>query len=282
MALFRFLARGSIVRTAVAAVGLALLSGLTPAAISTADAQGYRGRDDHLLDRYNNRNNRYDNRRNDRRDYRSRDRFRDSDRRGGSRSGGRDYGSVPGRFDFYVLSLSWSPSFCASEAGRRSRFQCRVGARNAFVVHGLWPQFDRGSPSYCSQDNPPRNVVESEGRVFPEFGLARYQWRKHGSCSGLSPSAYFRTVKQARDKVVIPPAFANLSRTSKADPDAIEKAFLAANKGLRPDNIAVTCKDGDLQEVRICMSKDLRSYVSCAEVDRRACRSTSVDIPPPR
>ncbi len=239
--------------------------------ISTAQAQG--AQRDCILDNCADRNDS-----NGRGNYRARDRFRDDDRRGGRGN----YGSAPGRFDFYVLSLSWSPSFCNSEAGRRSRFQCRIGARNAFVVHGLWPQYNRGSPSYCSQENPPRNVVEGEGRVFPEFGLARYQWRKHGSCSGLSPSAYFKTVQQARDKIVIPPALQSLSNGSQANPDAIEKAFLVANKGLRPDNVAVTCKDGNLEEVRVCMSKDLRSYVSCPEVDRRACRASSVSIPPPR
>lgn len=254
------------IRKFLAVGGLALvLAGLSSAGPSLA--QG--ARDDCLLDRCGDRN--------DRGNYRARDRFGDDNRRGGN-----SYGSAAGRFDFYVLSLSWSPSFCNSEAGRRSRFQCRIGARNAFVVHGLWPQFNRGAPSYCDQSNPPRNVVESEGRVFPEFGLARYQWRKHGSCSGLSPSAYFRTVKQARDKIVIPPALQSLSNASQANPDAIEKAFLAANKGLRPDNVAVTCKDGNLEEVRVCMSKDLRSYVSCPEVDRRACRAPSVVIPPPR
>ena len=251
-----------------------------------AAAQGMRNRDECILDRCADRRGR--------RDYRSRDRFRNDDRRrsdfDGRRDRGRDsgdrggrrYGSAPGRFDFYVLALSWSPTFCGSEAGRRSRFQCRAGAGNRFVVHGLWPQFERGAPSYCSQSNPPRAVVEREGRVFPEFGLARYQWRKHGSCSGLSPSAYFGAVQRARDKVVIPPALERIERGARADPGAVEKAFLAANKGLRPDQIAVTCVRGQLQEVRVCMSKDLRGFVSCQEVDRRACRSSSVDIPPPR
>jgi ribonuclease T2 len=262
---------------AIILTGLAALFVTTIAPVTIAEAQGYRSRDDRLLDR-NNRGN-YRNR-----DYRSRDRFRDDRRRGGrdfNRSGGRQYGSAPGRFDFYVLALSWSPNFCASEAGKRSRQQCRIGAGNRFVVHGLWPQYDRGSPSYCSQDNPPRSAL-AKADAFPEEGLARYQWRKHGSCSGLSPSAYFDLVRKARDKVVIPPALTTVNRPVRADPDKIEKGFLAANRQMRPDNIAVTCVRGQLQEVRICMSKDLRSYVSCPEVDRRACRSPSVDMLAPR
>src|SRR5215212_5317363 len=52
--------------------------------------------------------------------------------------------NAPGEFDFYVLSLSWSPSFCdaASERGNSGRNQqAQCGGRPfSFVVHGLWPQ----------------------------------------------------------------------------------------------------------------------------------------------
>jgi ribonuclease T2 len=52
----------------------------------------------------------------------------------------------PGKFDFYVLSLSWSPSFCAANAERgveRSDPQC--GPRPfSFAVHGMWPQYEKG------------------------------------------------------------------------------------------------------------------------------------------
>jgi len=60
--------------------------------------------------------------------------------------------NAPGEFDFYVLSLSWSPSFCeeASERGNEGRSQAQCGGRPfSFVVHGLWPQYERGFPDYC-------------------------------------------------------------------------------------------------------------------------------------
>ena len=39
--------------------------------------------------------------------------------------------NAPGEFDFYVLSLSWSPSFCeeAFERGRSGRAQAQCGER---------------------------------------------------------------------------------------------------------------------------------------------------------
>src|SRR3974390_868724 len=68
--------------------------------------------------------------------------------------------SDAGQFDFYVLSLSWSPSFCAAAAergrGRGDGRQC--GARPySFVVHGLWPQYERGFPEYCETPAPRLN-----------------------------------------------------------------------------------------------------------------------------
>ena len=63
----------------------------------------------------------------------------------------------PSQFDFYVLALSWSPTYCqeTAERGRESREQCGSGRPYAFVVHGLWPQYDRCFPRDC-QVPPPR------------------------------------------------------------------------------------------------------------------------------
>lgn len=208
------------------------------------------------------------------------------DRRGGRgedrRGNDRGYGSTPGRFDFYVLALSWSPTFCGSEAGQRSRQQCAIGANLGFVVHGLWPQFERGSPSYCDERNPPRAALDRARGVFPEEGLARYQWRKHGSCSGLSPSAYYDAVAAARKMVTIPVDLASMKGGARKNPRDIERAFVDANRTLRPGMLAVTCTRGQLQEVRVCMSKDLKSFRPCPEVSSRSCPIGSVAVPPPR
>src|SRR5262249_49131550 len=55
----------------------------------------------------------------------------------------------PGKFDFYVLALSWSPSYCDS-LGERAQQQAECGERPyAFIVHGLWPQYEEGFPEFC-------------------------------------------------------------------------------------------------------------------------------------
>ena len=49
-------------------------------------------------------------------------------------------------FDFYVLALSWSPSYCEAEGAEANQQQCKAARPYAFIVHGLWPQFERGFP----------------------------------------------------------------------------------------------------------------------------------------
>src|SRR5690606_30212477 len=88
-----------------------------------------------------------------------------------------------GDFDFYVLSLSWSPSYCEAEGRSADRSQCGTGRDFAFVVHGLWPQFERGFPEFCSTrgGEPDRASVDAMLDIVPSPSLVRYQWRKHGT-----------------------------------------------------------------------------------------------------
>jgi ribonuclease T2 len=190
----------------------------------------------------------------------------------------------PGQFDFYVLSLSWSPSFCkeTEERGREGGEQCR-GRPYSFVVHGLWPQYERGFPEYCQRPSPrlDRNIMNSMLDLMPAPRLIYNEWDKHGTCSGLSGRAYFETVRKARDAVKIPPEFLQLSEPKTIAPANIEEAFIRANPGLTDAAIAVTCNRTRLSEVRICLNKDLQ-FRDCEEIDRRACRRDQVTMPPMR
>jgi ribonuclease T2 len=194
--------------------------------------------------------------------------------------------NAPGEFDFYVLSLSWSPSFCeaASErgnSGRNTQVQCERPF--SFVVHGLWPQYERGFPEYCQRPSPrlARNIMTSMLDLMPAPGLIFNEWDKHGTCSGLGERAYFETIRKARAAVKIPEEFLQLSEQKTISPDALEAAFIKVNPGLSSSAISVTCTSRRLSEVRICMSKDLQ-FRACEEIDRRACRRDEVVMPPVR
>src|SRR5262249_21087792 len=70
--------------------------------------------------------------------------------------------SAPGQLHYYVLSLSWSASFCQTAMCNAGRQQC--GARPfSFLLHDLWPQYDRGFPKYFLVPPPrlQRNIMSS-------------------------------------------------------------------------------------------------------------------------
>ncbi len=191
-----------------------------------------------------------------------------------------------GQFDFYVLSLSWSPSCRAAAAERRSTgapsLQCRARPYS-FIVHGLWPQYVKGFPEYCQVPSPRlnRGIVSSMLDLMPAPHLIFNEWDKHGTCSGLAPRAYFDALRKARAVVKIPPEYIDLQETLSVAPAAVEEAFVKANPGLPENGLAIECDKKRLTEVRICLSKDLQ-FRDCAEIARRSCRRERVLMPPLR
>lgn len=189
-----------------------------------------------------------------------------------------------GNFDFYILALSWSPTYCAQEGQGRGSAQCQAGRKIGFTVHGLWPQYAAGYPSNCpsSERAVPQATMDGIRDLFPDTGLARYQWRKHGSCSGSDPDSYFRATRQAANKVRIPDKLKNLNGPLSMQAIDIERAFSAANPGLRSDMMRVMCRRGELQEVRVCFDKTVRGFANCGRVERGNCGYSEVVIKPAR
>ena len=193
---------------------------------------------------------------------------------------------TPGQFDFYVLSLSWSPSFCAAAAergrGRAANVQCGVRPYS-FVVHGLWPQYDKGFPEYCQLPAPrlDHSVVVSMLDMMPAPHLIFNEWDRHGTCSGQTPRAYFETVRKARAAVKIPPDYTDVEEPLSVTPRDVEDAFINANPGLSPHAIAIGCARKRLSEVRLCLSKDLK-FRDCPEIAKRSCRRDRLVMPPMR
>jgi ribonuclease T2 len=193
----------------------------------------------------------------------------------------------PGQFDFYVLALSWSPSFCEQSRERapdRAPDQQCSGKPYSFVVHGLWPQYEAGFPEFCQVPAPrlDRATVTSGLEVMPSPRLVFNQWGRHGTCSGLTPHAYFETVHKARAVVKIPAAYLEVAQPLNATPDEVGDAFVKANPGLTRKAISISC-DGKqrLSDVRICLSKDLH-FRDCVDLEKRACRQEQVLLPAPR
>jgi len=190
-------------------------------------------------------------------------------------------GERAGDFDYWVLALSWSPNWCALEGDARDSEQC--DARFGWVVHGLWPQYEEGWPSYCPTNAryPSRSQTAAQADLFGTGSSAWYQWKKHGVCSGLSAEDYYRLARVAYDKVVRPEVFRRLDRELRLPASVIEAAFLEANPALSADMITVTCDAGYIQEARICFDRDLAPR-PCAPDTRRDCSLTDARFEPIR
>lgn len=188
-----------------------------------------------------------------------------------------------GTFDYYVLSLSWSPNWCALEGDRRNSPQCAETRDFAWVMHGLWPQYDRGWPDYCRTAfaPPTRRQTEDMADIMGTSGLAWYQWNKHGVCSGLPPADFYALARAAYQKVAIPSSFRRLTQQVSLPASLIEEAFTDKNAGLDPNEITVTCQSGYIQEVRICLTRDLE-FRTCGDDTIRDCTLTDALFDPVR
>lgn len=183
----------------------------------------------------------------------------------------------PGAFDYYVLSLSWSPAYCAREARAADSDQCAGGKRFGWVVHGLWPQFAEGGyPRSCAAGrNVPKAVVDDTVGTIPDIGLILHEWRTHGTCTGLSPADYFGKLRAAQAKVKVPAALATPKDDLSVPAPDVEKQFAEANPGLTPDMIALVCQRRQVSEVRICLDKDLNPR-ACGKDVADKCGKTAV------
>lgn len=190
-------------------------------------------------------------------------------------------GEKAGDFDYYVMALSWNASWCEREGDARGADQCGSEHDLGFTLHGLWPQYeDDGWPAYCrtSHRDPSRRDTAAMADIMGSGGLAWHQWKKHGRCSGLSSDDYFRLSRLAYEKINRPEILRRLPRDVSAPPGVVEEAFIEANPVLHPDGVTITCRDGYLQEARICFSRDLEPR-RCGFRARADCAARAVTIP---
>ena len=193
---------------------------------------------------------------------------------GAQARGGND---APGRFDYYAMALSWSPSYCATN---RDPVQCDTGRKLGFVLHGLWPQYEAGYPEQCSREQLPGAVRARFSAIYPSEKLIGHEWRKHGTCSGLDPEAYFALSARLKEQLVIPRQFQQPSQPVRVGNADFIRAFSDANPGMARDAVLPFCAGGGrfLREIHACFDKSGRSR-SCSngEIKRSysSCRQQS-------
>ena len=177
-------------------------------------------------------------------------------------------------FDYYLLNLSWSPEFCHSHPNATECSQ-----HPAFVLHGLWPQNNNGTyPQDCSAESGPRDPAAFSD-LYPDAGLLIHEWRTHGTCSGLSPDAFFTLARNAFHSVAIPPTLSHLDHQISMPPSQILDLFIAANPSIPRSSLALSCGNNYLTAIEVCLNKSAQP-TPCGPI--RSCRANTVRIPPPR
>lgn len=187
--------------------------------------------------------------------------------------------AAPGVFDYYVLSLSWSPQHCASHNSGADDPQCATHRKYGFVVHGLWPQYDSGFPQSCAVGGAvDQAVIDDVIDIMPSPTLIRHEWAKHGTCSGMAPAAYFKKVRAAYSTLQVPAPYQNPGNALRIPASQIKQEFQHANSGLSANDLAVLCSGKFLQEVRVCFDKNLHLR-GCSRAVRDQCGSEVVVRP---
>jgi ribonuclease T2 len=189
-----------------------------------------------------------------------------------------------GVFDYFVLALSWSPSYCASDAGQRDDSQCAPGRRFAFVVHGLWPQYNQGWPQSCKTDENwvTKENIDAMMPIMPSKKLIIHEWKKHGTCSGVSQSEYFRATRLLFEKIKVPARYLSPNADVLTTPEQLVTDFVKTNKNLNADMLSVQCGNAQdrarLSELRVCLDKR-GNFGRCGANEARSCRAKQLVMP---
>ena len=154
------------------------------------------------------------------------------------------------------------------------------------MLHGLWPQYERGWPRNCRSSDRgyvPAPVAERMLDIMPSKRLVFHEYRTHGTCSGLGVDGYFDLARQLHDKVRIPRRFVGpVDERMTVSPSELVAEFMTANPQLRPDMMAVSCAGpgNRLREVRICFDKG-GEFRSCGrnEGQARLCAAERMYVP---
>jgi ribonuclease T2 len=188
-------------------------------------------------------------------------------------------------FDYYVLSLSWAPAFCAQPgaagANAAKPKECARGGGIGFVVHGLWPEAAAGtSPESCGTARAvPKAVVKYALPDMLSPDLIQREWATHGVCTGLSPFDYFSAIVQTRAAIQIPVQLSSLQDQARESPGQIETQFATANPSFPETAFRTSCPAGAFQEERVCFDKNLKPLACTASVGE--CANPAVIIRPP-
>jgi ribonuclease T2 len=186
----------------------------------------------------------------------------------------------PGEFDYYLLSLSWSPDYCATHPTAQ---ECGGVKKFAFIAHGLWPEQNNGGyPENCGGPAfDPSQLPPGLDAVIPNVTLEQHEWQTHGTCSGLSENQFFTALENAFHEIQIPLPYQQPPSAVRVAPATLKQQFQTANPAIPLTGFSVQCSGSYLSEVRVCLDKGLKGR-PCGSGVRDSCRAGTIILRPAR
>jgi ribonuclease T2 len=185
-----------------------------------------------------------------------------------------------GKFDYYLLSLSWAPTYCLTHSDDGDECASK-GYR--FVLHGLWPQYEGGGyPEQCQTDHELSDDAAAKGgSIYPSPRLMSHEWQTHGTCSGLSALEYFRTADRSTASLRIPVEFDAPRADSMLSAPQIVDLFRKSNPSMPDGSMTLACSRASMSEIRVCLTRDLAPR-TCGQGVRTSCPDAPLRIPASR
>jgi ribonuclease T2 len=188
--------------------------------------------------------------------------------------GSQNSGKASSSFDYYILALSWSPDYCASE-GSSDIQQCSIGKKLGFVLHGLWPEYEQGYPANCTLEKLPADAKTRFPNLYPNDSLYVHEWEKHGTCTGLSAMDYLALSKKIKDSLVVPAEYKSPAEPFRTTSTKLKQQFSGSNPGLNTSSMAVYCSGSGrfLSELYVCYTTDAKATACSNEINKDAAKT---------
>ena len=184
----------------------------------------------------------------------------------------REFQNVNQTIDYFRLSLSWSPTFCASKKQSEKYFQCQQSF--GLIVHGLWPNTKnatniRSHPRNCRNDQQiPLDIIDKYFCLMPSEILMQAEWEKHGTCYWSNARDYFEQIQRLYSNINQPNNLENILQnqtiSKRLRREWIKQSFLQLNPRLPANAIDIRMinRARKLREIAFCYNSQF-NYTDC-------------------
>jgi ribonuclease T2 len=186
----------------------------------------------------------------------------------------------------FTLIIRMTPAACALDPELQKLRQCQDGF--TLTISSL--QAERASGKRlenCSRDQTSLSPLQERvvERVMPDKQLRDEDWQRNGSCTGMTPTLYFRTIATYAQRLKIPSELASPRDTVLTKSYIINK-LQQLNPGLTDKSILLRCTAESgrefpvLTELRSCYNTQ-GQYDACPVYIKSNCPSSVVILAAP-